>query len=308
MSRAISPEFLYDLKVGVLARLTKLIQRDDTLLLALRGDSVNVYYRGGSILKLTRSKGTTYSAFFHPNFLKGSAAIPPPPVIADESDCRAWVEAIPRLKEVMNSFFVDHPKSEREFQQLVAWENNRSAISNDTEYFITDIEFADREQGSRIDMLGLKWRSKDRKDATRCVPVLIEMKYGIGAFDGSAGIVKHIEDLNVILSSQEKKSELDLIISEQFTQLDDLGLLRFNRNKVFTRVDVDGKPEVILLLANHNPRSSRLLEVLRPIKNPSNYDLRFFVPSFAGYGMHDACMLTLDEFKAHLERYPSKNA
>jgi len=93
MSRAISPEFLYDLKVGVLARLTKLIQRDDTLLLALRGDSVNVYYRGGSILKLTRSKGTTYSAFFHPNFLKGSAAIPPPPVIADESDCRA----LPRL-------------------------------------------------------------------------------------------------------------------------------------------------------------------------------------------------------------------
>ena len=168
MSRAISPEFLYDLKVGVLARLTKLIQRDDTLLLALRGDSVNVYYRGGSILKLTRSKGTTYSAFFHPNFLKGSAAIPPPPVIADESDCPAWVEAIPRLKEVMNSFFVDHPKSEREFQQLVAWENNRSAISNDTEYFITDIEFADREQGSRTDMLGLKWRSNDRKDPTRC--------------------------------------------------------------------------------------------------------------------------------------------
>ena len=69
-----------------------------------------------------------------------------------------------------------------------------------------------------------------------------------------------------------------------------------------------GKPEVIFLLANHNPRSRKLLEVLRDVENPSDYDLRFFVSSFAGYGMHDACMLTLDEFKAHLERYPSKNA
>jgi len=48
MSRAISPEFLHDLKDGVLASLTNLVRRDDTLLLALRGASINVYYRGGA--------------------------------------------------------------------------------------------------------------------------------------------------------------------------------------------------------------------------------------------------------------------
>ncbi|HEY2467598.1 MAG TPA: hypothetical protein VGI45_07135, partial [Terracidiphilus sp.] len=47
---------------------------------------------------------------------------------------------------------------------------------------------------------------KDRKDATRCVPVLIEMKYGSSAFDGSAGILKHIKDLNEFLSDLAKKS------------------------------------------------------------------------------------------------------
>ena len=49
-------------------------------------------------------------------------------------------------------------KLEREFQQLVARENNRSAISNQTEYFITDIELADEQ--SRFDMLALKWRAR----------------------------------------------------------------------------------------------------------------------------------------------------
>ena len=68
----------------------------------------------------------------------------------------------------MNFHFADNRKSEREFQQLVAWENNRSAIANDTEYFITDVEFADVEQGTRLDMLGLKWLSKDRKFNDRC--------------------------------------------------------------------------------------------------------------------------------------------
>jgi hypothetical protein len=134
------------------------------------------------------------------------------------------------------------------------------------------------------------------------------MKYGIGAYNGSAGIVEHIQDLNDLLSNPSKKSALDLIISEQFTQLDDLGLLRFNRSKAYKQVEVGGRPEVILLLANHNPRSRVLLEVLRSVENPRNYDLRFFVSSFAGYGMHDACMLTLDEFRAHLERYPNKDA
>ena len=41
---------------------------------------------------------------------------------------------------------------EREFQQLVERENNRSSISGETEYFITDIELADSINGTRFDI------------------------------------------------------------------------------------------------------------------------------------------------------------
>jgi hypothetical protein len=66
------------------------------------------------------------------------------------------------------------------------WFANRSSIANETEYFFTDIEFADSEIGARADMVGFKWTAADRKDGLRCTPALVEMKYGMGAFEGSS--------------------------------------------------------------------------------------------------------------------------
>jgi hypothetical protein len=125
-----------------LSRLAQAVRNDDTLLLALRGDSINIYYRGGSILRLERGGQGDYDAFFDKNYARYSEDFlgVPTPTIATELDCLQWVRSFPCLKEVMNTFFVRHRRLEREFQQLVAWENNRSAISNETEYFITDIE------------------------------------------------------------------------------------------------------------------------------------------------------------------------
>jgi hypothetical protein len=205
MGSAISDKFMKDLQGdGLLSELTRKIQGDDTLMLALRGHYINVYYRGGSILHVSE-QANGYAAKFDLNYAKGKDLGLPAGTIQTAADCLSWVTALPRLKEAMNVHFAQTRKSEREFQQLAAWENNRSVLSNDTEYFITDIEFADRDQGARLDMVGLKWPSSQRKDETRCKPVLIEMKYGTGSYDGSAGIAKHIEDLGKILgdSAQE---------------------------------------------------------------------------------------------------------
>lgn len=44
----------------------------------------------------------------------------------------------------MDWWFHKHPKYEREFQQVIARENNNHGkISNGTDYYIADIEFAD---------------------------------------------------------------------------------------------------------------------------------------------------------------------
>ncbi|MCJ7770472.1 hypothetical protein MUP37_02720, partial [Candidatus Bathyarchaeota archaeon] len=86
--------------------------------------------------------------------------------------------------------------------------------------------------------------------------------------------------------------------------LDELGLLRFNKgvSNAKVKLAVDNKPEVIFVIANHNPRSSKLFttlsdsEIVR-YEQSGLFDLRFYVASFAGYGLHTNCMRTLAEFR-----------
>lgn len=300
MNRKLDAKFLKDMQQGKLVELARKIRRDDTLMLALRSKSINVYYRGGSILRLEQ-KGTEYVAHFDANYAMGEAVPDLPRVISAAEHCSLWVKALPQLKELMNSFLSTHAKSEREFQQLAAWENNRSPISNSTEYFITDIEYADVSQNARLDMLGLRWLGHNRKDGSACTPVFIEMKYGIDAYDGDAGIIKHIGDLENILGDPAKLNALTETITDQFNQLALLDLISFNRSKKIDTISVSGRPEVVFLLANHNPRSRKLLNILESIDEPMNFDLRFFTAVFAGYGMHHKCMRTLDQFRRQLE-------
>jgi hypothetical protein len=305
MTRAISENFMNDLQDGGrLAGLTKKIQKDDTLMLALRGTYINIYYRGGNILRLTERNGA-YAAWFDKNYTGGKEQTDLPKTISTSEDCATWLAALPKLKEVMNAYFAIKRKSEREFQQLVAWENNRSLIAGKTEYFITDIEFADVEQNARLDMLGLKWLSNARKDETACRPVFIEMKYGINAYGGGSGIVEHIDDLQKILKNPSKLEKLNKTISDQFEQLLVLGLVKFKKTATYTRAVASGRPEVVFVLANHNPRSRKLLEIINKIQEPSDFDLRFFTASFAGYGMHDACMHDLTRFRQLLAQLAS---
>ena len=96
-------------------------------------------------------------------------------------------------------------------------------------------------------------------------------------------------------------------MESQFNQLDELGLLKFNKGTSNTKVklNVDNKPEVIFILANHNPRSPKLKTILSDPEldkyaQSELFDLRFFVASFSGYGLHSKCMLPLVEFRGLL--------
>jgi hypothetical protein len=300
LTRSLPPEFLADLMTGMLKPLRAKLKSDDTLMLALRGSYINVYSRGGSILRLQRIKsGSEYKASFDENYgrqLSKEMKIGPTMVVDSAGACR-WVEAFKDLKEVMNTFFSENRRMEREFQQLVAWENNRSTVANATEYFITDIELGDSEQRAKIDMLGVKWLKKDRRTGLKCRPVFFEMKYGDKAIEGDSGIAKHVRDLTQMLANEKRREALSHEIIEQFEQLTQLGFIRYNRSTQVDRFKISQKPEVVFLLANHNPRSKVLLRVLEQIEESPDFDLRFFVASFAGYSMYDACMLRLNEFR-----------
>lgn len=302
--RALSEHFMEDLVKpdGLLYPILTRVKKDHTLMLAIREDNINIYYRGGNILNLEDKKGY-YKTFFDDQYNKfGQDISNSPATITNQDDSKKWVVSFPDRKNVMDNYFSAYGKSEREFQQLVARENNNSTISNESEYFISDIEVT--YPGVRFDIMAIRWLATQRKKGSNYKAALIEMKYGDGALGGNAGLLKHLKDMDTLISNKDRYGKLMLTMESQFNQLDQLELLKFNKgtSEAKVKLNADDKPEVIFILANHNPRSTKLKTIL---SNPEfeeygmspRFDLRFYVASFSGYGLHAKCMLPLAEFR-----------
>jgi hypothetical protein len=304
--RTLSESFMHDLldPAGLLSPILTRVKMDQTLMLAIRENSINIYYRGGNLLRISEKKAGNYQAYFDSKYNHTKQSIPTLPVaIKSQADALQWVYAFPILKQTMDFYFSAHPKPEREFQQLIARENNDSSISNESEYFISDIETADSKLGARFDMMAVRWRANQRKDGSKCKPAFIEVKYADGALGGSAGLLKHLEDMDAMIADTGRYSELLQTMESQFDQLDRLGLLNFNKgiSNACVKLNPDDKPEAIFILANHNPRSTKLKTILGDPEidayaKTGRFDLKFFVASFSGYGLHSDCMLSLVQF------------
>lgn len=304
--RKISNDFMDDLKSkkGILRPILEKVQKDHTLLLTIRENYINVYYRGGNILRLREHHKNYYHAEFDENYGRFGDETPIlPPIISNKREAEIWAKRIPTLKVIMDEYFVVNKKSEREYQQLVVHENNLSSISNETEYFITDIEYSPPGSRMRLDMLAIHWPASKRKSIKHCRPAIIELKYGVSSVNsGESGLIKHLKDIETLINDKNSYDVLILSLENQFDQLSQLGLINYKKYENYQGMRISiRKPEVILILANYNPRSQKLLHALndpelQAYNKTSIFDLRFFVASFSGYGLHSQCMFTLEEF------------
>ncbi len=305
--RKLSAKFMGDLvdSEGVLHPILTRVKKDHTLMLAIRENYINIYYRGGNILNIKAHNKGFYQASFDDKYNKSGLLIPHSPTeINNQNDSRSWIDSFPSRKNIMDEYFSTYGKAEREFQQLIARENNNSTISNESEYFVSDIEAEATELNARFDIMAIRWLAAHRKDGSNCKAAVIEIKYGDSALTGSAGLLKHLKDMEKLVSNQESYVRLLETMENQFNQLDELGLLKFNKSTSNTKVklNVDDPPEVIFILANHNPRSSKLKTILSDPEidkytQSQLFDLKFYVASFAGYGLHAKCMISLKEFR-----------
>ena len=130
--------------------------------------------------------------------------------------------------------------------------------------------------------------------------LFIEMKYGDNALGSDAGMVKHLKDFEQQISGSNYKAIVETIES-QFRQLVELGLIKYNQcvNGAMPELDSEKGPEVVFLLANHNPRSTKLrIELSNPIfvDFAKKFNLKFLVSSFAGYGMHEISLVSYADF------------
>ena len=187
-------------KGGYLHPLLDAVKSDPTLCLELRGTSINIYYRGGNLMKIEQRSSDDFILSFDENYFSASNRIDLP----DSADVNSWIEVAPKLKRAMDKYLGKHRNDEREFQQLLLRENNYGRIERSTDYYICDIEY--QSENGRFDLVAVHWPSKPskRKKAEDRRLVFIEMKYGDGALDGSAGIKSHIEDVNRFLSDSVK--------------------------------------------------------------------------------------------------------
>ncbi len=316
--RGLSPTFMEDLASGHLSPLLKRVQDDTSLDLQIRGDYLNVYYRGGSLLKVepVKKKSAAYSFSFNPKYAKDreDKLQCPPPVVADIDGCEAWINAVPELKDTMDLWFGKHPKDERALQQMVVWENNDGPWANGTDYFIVDIEYDSRKgnstkgEGGRFDLVAIKWESTPsaRSLRSQIKPrlVIIEMKAGDGALKGSAGLQDHVNVLGQFAGSSARKQAFIQEMVCVFNQKYKLGLIkRISPRKsmkvpddLLTPQDLDTELDFMLLFAGHDPASKQLSGELKALK--TKLPLQICTASFMGFGLYKENVYEMPVFMA----------
>jgi len=313
--RKLNEKFISDLKSeqGVLYSLMQFILSDDSLEFMIRDNYVNVYYRGGNLLKIEQVN-SRYKFTFDNNYLIYKKDTELPNAIVDNKNTLAnWISSIPFLKQNIDIYRTTKKSNlEREYQQLVVKECNElnKAISNGSEIFIVDIEYAN--DNGRFDLIGIEW---DRNKASlkgdyKPKLLLIEMKFGDNAIDGkdknkkTADIKQHIKDVENFTNPNsnflEQLKEETLIILKQKRELGLFRGMKHNKNEVMD-LDIE-KPDFIILLGAHNPRSIILSNVLNTLPTAQNINIKFSVANFMGYGLYSDCIYSIDEFKTMFQK------
>ena len=263
--RDISDTFFEDLKEGSLKPLLDIVKFDDTLCLELRGDNVVIYYRGGALYTIYEKAEHIYEISFNENYSTNKD-------IDKASDNRKLidvgqaVDGVGSFKLIMDRYFSEHRKLEREFQQLILRENNYSgAVTDATDYYILDIEYAynDDDIRARYDMLAIRWPSisRERKIHTDIPLTFIEVKYGDGAIssdNGAAGISKHIDDYIALRRKPEIISDIAEDMARVFRKKHALGLVTSYADKDLDITIDDKDVEFVFIFANHDPDKTKI--------------------------------------------------
>lgn len=310
-----------ELGSGILSPIRDLVRNDNTLDLQIRENEVHIYYRGGRILGIKPKGNLTESIEFNFSFdaeyfsaSEENDLIKLKNVLREDinskKDVATWVEKFPLIKQVMDCYFGKKNKMEREFQQLVVRENNYSNISNSTDYFIVDIEYADSSTKARFDLIAIQWDSIAEKRKQSGVDkhpprlVFVEMKYADVALNGESGLKKHIKDIEDFLAGENNLKDLKENMIHIFKQKRKLELIKFGSNKNTNTVNTlsDEKPELILLLANHDPGSTILRDQFEEKYPTQNIELKVATSSFMGYGLYKENIYPIEEFKARYKK------
>lgn len=280
---------------GKLHPLLEYIQNDDTLDMEFRKDYFTLYYRGGEILTVKENTVGSYLwEGLNEEYLLGSEL---------NYDAEQFEAYLPIAKHIIDKYICTGPKNhlgEKEIQQLVVKENNYSQNSQDTDFFIVDMEYA--EGRSRFDLIALRWDSNTNARKNNKVSLaIIEVKQGIKSIlssPTSPGLRKHQQDFKAFVEKKKaaKKNTLEVFYDDMimvFKQKCALGLIRANSKINNITQEFDFKIDVpdldfICLLANYKDNSRTL-----DIEFIGMEDCKFISSSHMGYGLYANHIFTI---------------
>ena len=282
---------------GCLHGLLNFVLQDTTLEFEMRGTrSASIYYRGGRLLCIEWD-GTQYVLRFDTNYCSHGQNLSEQPSIAEA------IEKAPYYKQAMDRWFAQHPKYEREFQQLVERDNNRHGeISHTTDYYIVDTEFV--YEDARFDMVAVHWPSIGavRKNLHAPKLAFIEMKYGDGALSGTAGLMDHLKDFEHFLQTANLPA-ICADYAEVFRQKCELGLIPDMKNLPHDITIQSEDISLIFLLANHDPEKNGLHTIVTGLQVANHpFPVKFAAASMMGYGLYDETMYSIQEFQTYLSQ------
>ncbi len=296
--RALSDDFVKRFKPeGDLSKIRNIVIEDDTLDMQFRGDAVTIYYRGCAILNIYNTDNTGCLKPCNKRYVTRTDKKLIDPMVDNLED-----EYFPEMKSAIDKFISKiKSNSETEIQQQIVRENNYSSISNDTDYFIIDIEYKN-DAGKEFDLIAVRWdaTSYSRSHPNNNSLIIFELKYGVNAVgvskkasDKSATLSEHMNDFNNFMMQSEEVKAFKEDMLKVFQQKRELGLIWFKETKRQREDGITTNSHHILsfstiefayILANYNRRSTILSEEISKIASPCS----FMYSSFMGYGLYSS--------------------
>ena len=256
--RGINAEFIKDLKTGSLSWFLEEVKLNDKLCLEIRKDYINIYYMGGNALRIIQKKNG-YRFEFDEKYCLDEKTRTKVKAFRTIDDYR---DNFSLLLSEMDAWFDEFPKEERRIQHELIKQNTSGFCIIDIEYAGSYISEDGKKKNFRLDMLAVHNNNL----------VIVENKVGEKSMGGSAGIVKHYNDISAIIESEEAKKNLLESARSIASNKRELGLPTAD-------ITID-MIEILFVLIDFNKKSKMLTNQLAKI-NPA-YNLKIVFMSEAG--------------------------
>lgn len=238
--REIKPDFISDLLSGKLSFFLDKVKNNQELCLEVRKNYVNIYYRGGNLLRINyTNKG--YRFHFDTNYClkKGNDVNHALLSSLSKNNASLYEKHFMLMISEMDEWFSVKPKPEREFQHNLLKANEN----------IIDIEYQIK-RSSRFDMLMI---NDDKL-------IIVENKYGDDAIGNKSGLAKHYNDICYAIKNDEVRKDLLDSVKEIYNIKKILGLRNYS-----TDLGDNLQIEILFLLADYNDNIKKISNQIKLI-------------------------------------------